>query len=105
MEIAELTLDQVEKWISFLNMRRKTAESKKNSELQLAFRRDMKPDERVIKSCDDEIKCCEELTDLAYVVKRYLQKAERQNEEKQHEKEYSGTGDLQDTDSECITAI
>ena len=104
MEISELKIEQVENWISFLKLRKKTAESKKNSELQLAFRRDMKPDERAIQSFDNEIKCCIELTDLAYIVKRYLQKAERQ-EEKQHEKEYSGTRDLQDTDSECTFAI
>lgn len=77
----EITFEQIEKWISFLNTSKKTAESKKNSILQLAFRRDMKPDKDMIDFYDSQIKCSEELLDVSYNIKRYLRKIER-NENK-----------------------
>ena len=77
----EITFEQIEKWISFLNTSKKTAESKKNSILQLAFRRDMKPDKDIIDFYDSQIKCSEELLDVSYNIKRYLRKIER-NENK-----------------------
>lgn len=84
----EMPFDQIDNWMSFLNTCKHTAESKKNSLLQLAFRRDMKPDAELIDFYSNQIRCADELKRFIYMATRYLRKLER-NADKEETQDFS----------------
>ena len=96
----ELSFEQVENWMSFLNTCKHTAESKKNSLLQLAFRRDMKPDAEMIDLYDNQIRCADELKRFIYVMRRFLRKANK-NADKEDKQDFSDD-DIGEQENETV---
>lgn len=72
MKIENISYDQIENWITFLNGCRRNDESKRNRLLNEAFSRDMKPDKELCDLYTGNIDCANELIDFVYEIRRCL---------------------------------